>query len=131
MHSRGFVRCIILLQKVSTLCPCSASHNLSPSLDYFLHQILHQTSLEQAYSCVYGLCSIENIKHNCNVLGLSPAYGRDEFVQLKVVPKALMAARSSVSLTLTCSATGSPTPHTAWYKEGRRVAGTQVRYELR
>merc|ERR1711874_133210 len=52
------------------------------------------------------------------VQGLGPAYGGDEFARLKEVPPALIAARSSGSLTLTCSVTGSPTPNTAWYKDG-------------
>jgi|ERR1711874_27470 len=60
------------------------------------------------------------------VQGLGPAYGGDEFVRLKEVPPALIAARSSGSLTLTCSVTGSPTPNTAWYKEGKRMSGTEV-----
>merc|ERR1719430_1897109 len=55
-----------------------------------------------------------------------PAYGGDEFVRLKEVPPALVAARSSGSLSLTCSVTGSPTPSTAWYKDGKRLSGTQV-----
>jgi hypothetical protein len=39
----------------------------------------------------------------------------------------MVAARSSGSLTLTCSVTGSPTPNTAWYKDGKRISGTEVR----
>merc|ERR1712002_1290947 len=62
----------------------------------------------------------------CLAQGLGPAYGGDVFVRLKEIPPALVAARSSGSLTLTCSVTGSPTPNTAWYKEGKRLSGTQV-----
>eukprot|EP00092_Neocalanus_flemingeri_P003280 GFUD01003511.1.p1 GENE.GFUD01003511.1~~GFUD01003511.1.p1 ORF type:complete len:233 (+),score=60.77 GFUD01003511.1:27-725(+) len=62
----------------------------------------------------------------CLVEGLGPAYGGDEFVRLKEIPPAMVAARSSGSLTLTCSVTGSPTPTTAWYKEGKRLSGIQI-----
>jgi hypothetical protein len=38
--------------------------------------------------------------------------------------------RSSGSLTLSCSVAGSPTPTVAWYKDGYRLAGTQVPGQL-
>jgi len=62
----------------------------------------------------------------CLVQGLGPAYGGDVFVRLKEIPPALVAARSSGSLTLTCSVTGSPTPVTAWYKDGKKLSGTET-----
>jgi len=62
----------------------------------------------------------------CLVEGLGPAYGGDEFVRLKEIPPAMVAARSSGSLTLTCSVTGSPTPSTAWYKGGKKLSGTEI-----
>ena len=37
-----------------------------------------------------------------------------------------MTGRVSGSLTLTCSATGSPTPTTAWYRAGSKVAGSDA-----
>merc|ERR1719357_1065844 len=61
----------------------------------------------------------------CVVEGLGPAYGGDEFVRLKSIPPAMVAARSSGSLTLSCSTTGSPTPKTSWYKDGVRISGTE------
>eukprot|EP00092_Neocalanus_flemingeri_P014190 GFUD01015310.1.p1 GENE.GFUD01015310.1~~GFUD01015310.1.p1 ORF type:complete len:221 (+),score=68.61 GFUD01015310.1:50-664(+) len=38
----------------------------------------------------------------------------------------MVAIRSSGSLTLSCSVTGSPTPTAVWYKEGERLAGTKL-----
>jgi len=57
--------------------------------------------------------------------GLGPAYGGDQFVRLKEIPPALVAARSSGRVSLSCSVTGSPTPTVAWYREGKRLAGSQ------
>jgi hypothetical protein len=45
---------------------------------------------------------------------------------MKEIPPAMIAVRSSGSLTLTCSVTGSPTPTTVWYKEGQRLVITEV-----
>ena len=42
--------------------------------------------------------------------GLGPAYGGDKFVRFKELPPSHVTARVSGSLSLTCSATGSPTP---------------------
>merc|ERR1711971_1465988 len=56
--------------------------------------------------------------------GFGPAYGGDEFLRLKEIPPAVVAARSSGSVTLACSVTGSPTPTVAWYRGGKRLAGT-------
>jgi len=56
--------------------------------------------------------------------GFGPAYAGDEFLRLKEIPPAVVAARTSGSLTLACSVTGSPTPTVAWYKGGKRLAGT-------
>ena len=39
-----------------------------------------------------------------------------------------MTARVSGSLTLSCSATGSPTPATAWYKDGHKLAGSDSQH---
>ena len=64
--------------------------------------------------------------HYYTCAGLGPAYGGDEFLRLKEIPPSMVAARSSGSLTLTCSVTGSPTPNTAWYKDGKRISGTEV-----
>merc|ERR1719210_1020331 len=65
--------------------------------------------------------SILHISH-----GFGPAYGGDEFVRLKEIPPAVVAARASGSITLACSVTGSPTPTVAWYRNGKRLAGTQA-----
>merc|ERR1719447_2584321 len=65
--------------------------------------------------------SILHITH-----GFGPAYGGDEFVRLKEIPPAVVAARASGSITLACSVTGSPTPTVAWYRNGKRLAGTQA-----
>ena len=40
------------------------------------------------------------------------------------LPPSHVTARVSGSLTLSCSATGSPTPATAWYKDGHKLAGS-------
>merc|ERR1719460_1629567 len=56
--------------------------------------------------------------------GFGPAYAGDEFLRLKEIPPAVVAARTSGSVTLACSVTGSPTPTVAWYKGGKRLAGT-------
>jgi len=56
--------------------------------------------------------------------GFGPAYAGDEFLRLKEIPPAVVAARTSGSITLACSVTGSPTPTVAWYKGGKRLAGT-------
>merc|ERR1711953_503167 len=67
--------------------------------------------------------SILHITH-----GFGPAYGGDEFVRLKEIPPAVVAARASGSVTLACSVTGSPTPTVAWYRGGKRLAGTTSRF---
>merc|ERR550532_3424718 len=54
--------------------------------------------------------------------GFGPAYAGDEFLRLKEIPPAVVAARTSGSVTLACSVTGSPTPIVAWYKGGKRQA---------
>jgi len=62
----------------------------------------------------------------CQAQGLGPAYGGDQFVRIKEIPPALVAARESGSLSLVCSVTGSPTPTVGWYKEGVLLAGTKA-----
>ena len=57
---------------------------------------------------------------------LGPAYGGDKFVRFKVLPPSHVTARVSGNLVLTCSATGSPTPVTAWYKNGHKIAGSEA-----
>ena len=59
------------------------------------------------------------------VQSLGPAYGGDKFVRFKELPPAHVSARVSGSVTLTCSATGSPSPVTGWYKNGHKVAGSE------
>ena len=56
---------------------------------------------------------------------LGPAYAGEQFVRFKSVPAALVQGRLSGGLSLTCSATGSPTPAVAWYRGGARLAGSQ------
>ena len=55
-----------------------------------------------------------------------PAYGGDKFVRFKELPPARVTGRVSGSVTLTCSATGSPTPATAWYRDGNKLAGSDA-----
>merc|ERR1719361_2772029 len=62
--------------------------------------------------------------------GFGPAYGGDEFLRLKEIPPAVVAARASGSVTLACSVTGSPTPTVAWYRGGKRLAETWARLHL-
>ena len=58
--------------------------------------------------------------------GPGPAYQGPMFIRMKEFPPAMIAVITSSSLTLTCSVTGSPTPTTAWYKDGMSLAGTKV-----
>ena len=46
--------------------------------------------------------------------------------RFKELPPSHVTARVSGNLVLTCSATGSPTPTTAWYKDGHKVAGSEA-----
>merc|ERR1712064_3307 len=42
-------------------------------------------------------------------------------------PPMALVARSSGSITLTCSAIGNPSPAVSWYRDGVRLAGVQGR----
>ena len=42
----------------------------------------------------------------------------------------MIAVRYAGSLTLACSVVGSPTPSTAWYKDGDRLAGAKVGWDM-
>merc|ERR1719167_538378 len=60
-----------------------------------------------------------------SVLGLGPPFTGDEFVKLKELPPMSVIARSSGSLSLTCSCAGNPTPQVAWFKDGVKLSGTE------
>jgi len=75
--------------------------------------------LAHVFTCLIGHFSF-------GIHALGPAYAGDKFVRFKELPPAHVTARVSGSLTITCSATGSPTPVTAWYKNGHKVAGSDA-----
>ena len=56
--------------------------------------------------------------------GLGPAYGGDKFVRFKELPPSHVTARVSGSLSLTCSATGSPTPVSVSSQSGDSIEVT-------
>ena len=64
--------------------------------------ILHFARPSSLLIIVLGLFNLSS--------GLGPAYGGDKFVRFKELPPSHVTARVSGSLSLTCSATGSPTP---------------------
>merc|ERR1711892_1563282 len=57
--------------------------------------------------------------------GLGPPFSGSAFLKFKDIPPVLVTSRSSGSLSLTCSVTGSPTPSVAWYRNGELMAGAE------
>jgi len=60
------------------------------------------------------------------VFGLGPPFTGEDFLRQKELPPAAIVARTSGSVTLTCSVAGTPTPTVAWFRDGLRLAGTQT-----
>merc|ERR1711892_1083195 len=60
-----------------------------------------------------------------SIYGLGPPFGGTPFLKFKDVPPVLVTSRSSGSLSLTCSVTGSPTPSVGWYRNGVLLAGAE------